>query len=66
MDLIIGLSRTSRQHDNIMVVVDRLKKIAHFIPLKSTFSTNEIGASLHSRCSEVAWCSKDNFDRHGW
>jgi hypothetical protein len=36
MDFIIGLPRTSKQHDSIMVVVDKLTKVAHFIPLKNT------------------------------
>ena len=37
MDFIIGFLRTSRHHDYIMVVVDRLTKVAHFIPVKSTY-----------------------------
>jgi hypothetical protein len=36
MDFITGLPRTSKQHDLIMVVVDKLTKAAHFIPLKTT------------------------------
>jgi hypothetical protein len=36
MDFITGLPRTSKQHDSIMVVVDKLTKDAHFIPLKTT------------------------------
>ena len=36
MDFIMGLSRTGKQHDSIMVVVDKLMKDAHFIPLKTT------------------------------
>ena len=36
MDFIIGLPRTSKLHDSIMVVVDKLTKVAHFIPLKTT------------------------------
>lgn len=41
MDFITCLSRTPRQHDSIMVVVDRLKKVVHFIPVKSTYSAND-------------------------
>jgi len=37
MDFITGLPKTVRQHDAIMVVVDKLSKVAHFIPIKSTF-----------------------------
>jgi hypothetical protein len=36
MDFITGFPRTSKQHDSIMVVVDKLTKAAHFIPLKTT------------------------------
>jgi len=36
MDFITCFPRTSKQHDFIMVVVDRLSKVAHFIALKST------------------------------
>jgi hypothetical protein len=36
MDFITGLPRTNKQHDSIMVVVDKLTKAAHFIPLKTT------------------------------
>ena len=36
MDFIIGFPRTSKQHDAIMVVVDKLTKASHFIPMKVT------------------------------
>lgn len=42
MDFIIGFSRTSIQHDFIMVMVDRLKKVSHFIAIKSTYSASEV------------------------
>ena len=42
IDLIIGLHRTKYQHDSVMVVVDTLKKAAHFIPVKSTFGTTQV------------------------
>jgi hypothetical protein len=42
MDLIIGFPRTSKQHDAIMVVVDKLTKAAHFIPLKTTHKTTHV------------------------
>jgi hypothetical protein len=35
MDFITGFPRTSKQHDSIMVVVDKLTKAGHFIPLKT-------------------------------
>ena len=36
MDFITGLPRTNKQHDSIMVVVDKLTEATHFIPLKTT------------------------------
>ena len=33
MDLVTGLPRTQRQHDAIWVIVDRLTKSAHFLPI---------------------------------
>ena len=42
MDFIIGLPMTWRQHDSIMVVVDRLTKETKFIPVKSTHKTYDI------------------------
>jgi hypothetical protein len=37
MDFITGLPRSSKQNDSIMVVVDKLSKETHFIPMKSTY-----------------------------
>ena len=42
MDFITGLPKTNKQHDSIMVVVDKLSKAAHFIPVKSTFKAINI------------------------
>jgi hypothetical protein len=42
MDFIMGLPRTSKQHDSIMVVVDKLTKAAHFIPLKTTHRAADV------------------------
>ena len=36
MDFITGLPHNLRQHDSIMVVVEKLSKVTHFIPVKST------------------------------
>ena len=35
MNFITKLHRTAKQHDSIMVVVDKLTKVAYFIPVKS-------------------------------
>jgi hypothetical protein len=36
MDFIVGLPNTSRHHDSIWVMVDRLTKVAHFLPVHTT------------------------------
>jgi hypothetical protein len=48
MDFITGFPRTSKQHDAIMVVVDKLTKDAHFIPLKTTQKENNV-ADIYMR-----------------
>ena len=42
MDFISGLSRTSSGYDAIWVIIDRLIKTAHFLPIKKTYSTNRL------------------------
>jgi hypothetical protein len=37
MDFIVGLSRTSCGYNSIWVIVDRLTKSAHFIPVATTY-----------------------------
>jgi hypothetical protein len=42
IDFITKLSKTIRQNDSIMVVVDKLIKAAHFVPIKMTHTTTNI------------------------
>ena len=42
MDFITGFPMSWRQHDSIMVVVDKLKKETHLIPVKSRYKTDSI------------------------
>ena len=37
MDFITRLPKTKKHNDSIMVVVDKLSKETHFIPVKSTY-----------------------------
>ena len=39
MDFITGLPRTKSGYDSIWVVVDLLTKVAHFIPVKTTYTS---------------------------
>ncbi|WVZ85711.1 hypothetical protein U9M48_032602 [Paspalum notatum var. saurae] len=52
MDFIVGLPRTQSGFDSIWVVVDRLTKVAHFIPVKTTYS----GAKLAELYMSVIVC----------
>ena len=43
MDFTTSFPRTSRQHDSNMVVLNTLRKVAHFISVKSMNSASEVG-----------------------
>jgi hypothetical protein len=38
MNFIVGLSRTQSRYDSLRVIVDRLTKVAHLIPIKMTYT----------------------------
>jgi hypothetical protein len=42
MDFITGLPKMNRKHDSIMVVVEKLTKVAHFVPVKTTHTMANI------------------------
>jgi hypothetical protein len=42
MDFITGLPRTSKAYDSIWVIVDGLTKVAHFIPVKTTYKGSQL------------------------
>ena len=42
MDFVTGLPKTRKKHDAIWVVVDRLTKSAHFLPIRETHSVSEL------------------------
>ena len=48
MDFVIGLPRTLGGNNTIRVIVDRLTKSAHFLPMKINFSMDRL-ASLYVR-----------------
>ena len=42
MDFVSGLPRTSSGYNAIWVIVDKLTKTAHFLPIKKTYSTDRL------------------------
>ena len=42
MDFITVLPRMTKKHDSIMVVVDKLTKVAHFVPVNTMYTTINI------------------------
>ena len=42
MDFVVGLPRTQQGHDAIWVIVDRLTKSAHFLPVKVSYSLDKL------------------------
>ena len=42
MDFIIGLPRTRAGYNTIWVIVDRLTKLAHFLPIRNNFSLDRL------------------------
>ena len=42
MDFVIGLSRASFRYDAIWVIVDRLTKFAHFLPIRVSYTLEKL------------------------
>jgi len=42
MDFVVGLPRTRANHDAIWVIIDRLTKSAHFLPINERFSMDKL------------------------
>jgi hypothetical protein len=41
MDFIVGLPNTSQKHNSIWVIIDRLTKTAHFLPVHTTYTAKK-------------------------
>ena len=52
MDFVVGLPVTGKKHDSVWVVVDRLTKSAHFLPVRTNYSLDKL-EKLYIR--EIVW-----------
>jgi hypothetical protein len=73
MDLIVGLPRTRTGYDSIWVVVDRLTKAAHFIPVKTTYNSAVLAelymsriVCLHGISKKIVSDRGTQFTSHFW
>jgi hypothetical protein len=42
VDFVVGLLRTPKGNDSVWVIVDRLTKVAHFMPVKTRYATEKL------------------------
>jgi hypothetical protein len=73
MDFIVGLPRTCAGYDSIWVVVDRLTKVAHFIPVKTTYNSAVLAelymsqiVCLHGIPNKIVSDRGTQFTSHFW
>nr|AAQ56315.1 putative polyprotein [Oryza sativa Japonica Group] len=73
MDFITGLPKTQGGYDSIWVVVDRLTKVARFIPVKTTYGGNKLDelyfariVSLHGVPKKIVSDRGSQFTSHFW
>ena len=56
MDFVVGLPKIMGKYDSIWVIVDRLTKSAHFIPVKVTYNAEKLANSTSQKLFD-AWGS---------
>jgi hypothetical protein len=73
MDFITKLPLTQGQHDSIWVIVDRLTKSAHFIPIREDYDIKKLGqlyvariVSLHGSPTSIISDRDSRFTSHLW
>ena len=42
MDFVFGLPLTQKKYDSVWVIIDRLTKLTHFIPIKIDYSMDQL------------------------
>jgi hypothetical protein len=49
MNFVVGLPRTQSGYDSLWIIVDQLTKVAHFIPVKMTYTDPQLAELCRSR-----------------
>ena len=73
MDFIVGIPWTQRCYDSIWVIVDRLTKVAHFLPVKTTNTRPQLATlymerivCLHGVPKKIVSDLGTQFTSHFW
>ncbi|GKF19641.1 retrotransposable element Tf2 [Tanacetum coccineum] len=71
MDFVTGLPRTQRKHDAIWVVVDRLTKSAHFLPIRKDYPVSKLAEMFQQEIvrlhgTPLAIVSDRDLKQHFW
>jgi len=59
MDFVLGLPKTQISNDSIMVVVDKLTKLAYFIPVNTTHKAKNIAEIYMKEVSRLRGVPKE-------
>ncbi|GJQ92367.1 putative nucleotidyltransferase, ribonuclease H [Tanacetum coccineum] len=73
MDFVTGLPTTQKRHDAIWVVVDRLTKSAHFLPIRKNYGISKLAeifqqeiVRLHGTPTSIVSDRDPKFTSHFW
>jgi hypothetical protein len=65
MDFINGLPRTPRGNDSIWVIVNHLTKVAHFIPMRTTYGGGKLSRLYIDNIVKLHGVPKSIISDHG-
>ena len=73
MDFVVGLPKTQKGYDSIWVIVDRLTKVAHFLPVWTNYGGEKLAQlyvynilKLHGVPSRIVSDRGTNFTSKFW